>query len=239
MHFLKGVEKAGKRLVPKSWRKYFRASKYELLMQRLAPVDLIVHVGAHWAEDAAFYEANGAKTVLWIEADPDTYAKLTTVLDRHSGPAQHVAECALVSAEAGEDTSFHRFNGDGCSSSVYASTATYRERFPDSRETGEVLQMTSRTLPGILERHGIDVGAAQRPMLVVDVQGHELAVLKGLGDGLAAFALCKCEVSRVPMYEGGAMFADIDAHMKAQGFRLASHRYVQVPRHGDVLYIRD
>jgi len=79
MHFLKGIEKSVKHLVPVSWRKYFRASKYELLMQRLAPVDLIVHVGAHFAEDAAFYEACGAQTVLWIEADPDTYAKLTKV----------------------------------------------------------------------------------------------------------------------------------------------------------------
>jgi len=72
----------------------------------------------------------------------------------------------------------------------------------------------------------------------LDVQGHELPVLRGLGDGLKAFSQCKCEVSRVPMYEGGSMFEDIDAHMKKMGFRLASHRYVQVPRHGDVLYIR-
>lgn len=239
MHFLKGVEKAAKRLMPKSWRKYFRASKYEVLMQRLAPVDLIVHVGAHWAEDAAFYEACGAKTVLWIEADPDTYAELGKVLARRSGPTRHLTECALVSAVDGQSAAFHRFNGDGSSSSVHASTSTYRTRFPHSHETGEVLDLATRALPEILARHGIDVNAALRPMLVVDVQGHELSVLQGLGDGLEAFSLCKCEVSRVAMYAGGAMFTQIDAHMKAHGFRLASHRYVQVPRHGDVLFIRD
>ncbi|MFT7595564.1 MAG: FkbM family methyltransferase [Paracoccaceae bacterium] len=239
MHFLKGIEKSAKRLVPDSWRKYFRASKYELLMQRLAPVDLIVHVGAHWAEDAAFYEACGAQTVLWIEADPDTYTKLTQVLAARNSGTRHLTECALVSASDGTALSFHRFNGDGSSSSVYTATDTMRERFPHVGESGEVLEMTTRTLDEILSRHGVDVAAAQRSMLVVDVQGHEMAVLQGLGDGLAAFAMCKCEVSRVPMYEGGAMFGDIDAHMKAQGFRLASHRYVQVPRHGDVLYLRD
>jgi hypothetical protein len=41
------------------------------------------------------------------------------------------------------------------------------------------------------------------------------------------------------MYEGGAGFDQIDAHMRKSGFRLASHRPVQVPKHGDVLYIRD
>lgn len=106
MHFLKGVEKVAKRLVPVSWRKYFRASRYELLMQRMAPIDLIVHVGAHWAEDAAFYEASGAKTVLWIEADPDTYKTLKTVVAGRGGATRHLTENALVSARAGQDAAF-------------------------------------------------------------------------------------------------------------------------------------
>jgi len=239
VHFLKGVEKAAKRLVPRSWRKYLRASKYEVLMGRLSPVDLIVHVGAHWGEDAAFYEACGAQTVLWIEADPDTYARLQDVIGARTGPTRHLTENALVSAVADEAANFHRFNGDGSSSSVHVSTTTYRTRFPQSHETGETLDLITKTLPEIMARHEVDPRAANQAMLVVDVQGHELSVLQGLGDGLKDFALCKCEVSRVAMYAGGAMFGDIDAHMKAHGFRLASHRYVQVPRHGDVLYIRD
>ena len=239
MHVLKGLERRVKRLVPAGWRKYFRASKYELLMERLAPVDLIVHVGAHWAEDADRYEGYGARTVLWIEADPDTYARLTQVLAaRAPGGARHLAECALVSATEGQTLSFHRFNGDGSSSSVYGSTDTYRARFPDSRETGEVIEMRTQSLPQILARHGIDPAAVRRPMLVVDVQGHELSVLQGIGQGLAAFELVKCEVSRVPMYAGGALFPDIDAHFQAHGFRLVSHARARVPRHGDVLYRR-
>ena len=239
MHFLKGLEKSAKRLVPEGWRKYFRASKYEVLMGRLAPVDLIVHVGAHWAEDAGFYEQCGARTVLWIEADPDTHAELVKVLERRPKTTRHLAECALVSASAGEELQFHRFRGDGSSSSVHRATDTLKQRFPEAGESGEVLAMTTASLDEILARHDIDVASAARAMLVVDVQGHELPVLQGLGEGLRAFSLCKCEVSRVAIYEGGAKFTDIDAHMKAQGFRLASHRYVQVPRHGDVLYVRD
>lgn len=238
MRVFKGLERGVKRLVPQSWHKYFRASKYELMMERLAPVDLVVHVGAHWAEDAALYEGYGAKSVLWIEADPDTYAKLTQVLAAHQGPARHLAENALVSASDGEALSFHRFKGDGASSSIHRATQTLKDRFPDAGETGEVLELTTRSLPEILARHAIEPGAAARPMLVLDVQGHEYEVLKGLGAGLRAFELCKCEVSRVPIYEGGARFDEIDAHFRAQGYRLVSHRYAQVPRHGDVLYQR-
>lgn len=239
MHFLKGIEIAAKRLVPDRWRKYFRASKYQLLMERRAPIDLIVHVGAHWGEDAGFYEQCGAQTVLWIEADPATYARLTEVLAARSGSTRHLTECALVSASDGAALRFHRFSGSGASSSIHTANEIFRTRFPHVVESGEILEMTSRTLPEILARHGIEVASATHPMLVVDVQGHELSVLQGLGDGLKAFAQCKCEVSRVPLYEGGALFRDVHTHMRSMGFRLASHRYLQVPRHGDVLYIRD
>lgn len=238
MRFLKGVERVAKRLVPDGWRKHLRASRYEVLMMRLAPVDLIVHVGAHWGEDAAFYEACGARTVLWIEADPDTYTRLVRELSARSGDTRHLTECALVSATEGAAMSFHRFKGDGASSSVHRATDALTARFPEAGETGEVLDLVSRSLPEILNRHGIDVLGARKAMLVVDVQGHEFSVLCGLGDGLNAFALCKCEVSRKPIYEGGATFDQIDAHMRAHGFRLASHRYLQVPRHGDVLYMK-
>lgn len=231
------LERAVKTALPQSWRKHFRASKYELLMKRRAPIDLVVHIGAHWAEDAAFYEQCGAETILWVEADPETYRTLCDVIARRSGRTRHVTENALVSASDGEELTFNRFNADGASSSVYTATPEYRRRFPHSQETGEVLTLKTRSLPDILSRHRIDVTVARCPMLVVDVQGHELSVLKGLGRGLRDFAQCKCEVSRIPMYEGGASFEDIDAHMGSHGYRLASHRYIQVPRHGDVLYI--
>ena len=233
---LKRIERAIRRAIPKSWHKYGRANRTELILGKAAPVDLIVHVGAHYAEDAAVYEGLGAKTILWVEADPDTYAKLCDILAARPGPTRHIPHKALVSSDAGEQLSFNRFNQDGSSSSVYRSTEAYRDRFKSSRETGEVLEMTTATLDQILAAHDIRVGDYSKPMLVLDVQGHELAVLKGIGDLLNAFTFCKSEVSRVPMYEGGADFAEIDAHMKAHGFALVSHLYKLVPTHGDVLF---
>lgn len=238
MKFLKPLERGLKQVVPQSWRKYFRASKIELLMHRLAPIDLIVHVGAHLAQEASEYEGYGAKCVLWIEADPETHGALEKVLRSRTGETRHLSENALVSSSVGEPVSFHRFNEGGASSSVHRATETLKARFPNTGETGEVLTLTTRSLPEILARHDLDPRAARQPMLVVDVQGHELEVLKGLGDTLKDFSLCTCEVSRVPYYNGGASFDEIDAHMRSNGFRLVSHRAIQVPRHGDVLYQR-
>lgn len=231
-----GVERALKHKLPPGLRRYLRKSKYEWVTMRARPIPLVVHVGAHHAEDRDFYEEIGARTVLWIEADPATYAVLTDVLGAHRGPARHIAHLGLVSDRPGKEMAFHRFSGDGASSSVYHATQGFRDRFGHVEETGETVTLRSNTLPEIMAEHGIDPRAVDKQMLVVDVQGHELAVLNGLGEGLRDFAFCKCEVSRVPMFDGGADFTAIDAHMKSHGFALVSHRYGQVPRHGDVLY---
>jgi len=233
-----GFERAAKRLVAESWLRYLSASNLRLLLEGHAPIDLIVHVGAHFGQEAAFYEALGAETVLWIEADPEIFDTLTEAVSARPGPTRHLCENALVSAAGGAPLRFHRFNGNGGSSSVYAATEALRERFPHVQESGEVIELAPCPLPEILARHGIDTAAARRGLLVVDVQGHELEVLKGVGEVLKAFALCQCEVSRVPLYDGGALFPEVDALMRSKGFRLASHMPVQVPRHGDVLYVR-
>jgi len=79
MHFLKGVERTAKRLVPQGWRKYFRASKYQLLMERLAPVDLVLIEGykrdrhpkveAHRAEPGNPLIATGDDSVRAVASD--------------------------------------------------------------------------------------------------------------------------------------------------------------------------
>lgn len=232
---LEGIERAVKRKLPPGLRR-LRSSKFELIAMRARPIDLVVHVGAHHAEDRALYESFGARTVLWIEADPDAHTTLQEVLDAHRGPGRHIAHLGLVSSTPGARMEFHRFNGDGASSSVYRASERFRQRFSQVEETGEVVQLRSQTLPQILAGHGIDRGAAGKALLVVDVQGHELAVLRGLGESLRDFAFCKCEISRKPFYEGGARFSDVDAHFRDQGFALVSHPYRRVPLHGDVLY---
>ena len=62
MDVLKLVEKGAKKLVPKYMRKFFRASRYELKMQQLSPVDLIIHVGAHWADSVEKHHVAGAES---------------------------------------------------------------------------------------------------------------------------------------------------------------------------------
>ena len=237
MRFAKGLETWIKNRLPNSLRDRFNNNKYRYIIRKEKPLDLIVHVGAHYAEDRFFYEELEAKDVLWIEADPNTYKVLQATLDSHpENITRHKIECALVSSVNDNVYEFQRFNGDGASSSIYNAGTIHKERFSEVRETGDVIKLKSKTLHSIMNSHGIDFNQKNKSMLVVDVQGHELSVLEGTGDLISQFDFLKCEVSKVEMYKGGTKFKDLDNFLKNNQFKLSSHPYWRVPDHGDVLY---
>lgn len=238
MGLLKKMERGIKSAIPSRYRKYFRSSKFQLIMERNQPIDLIVHVGAHYGEDAALYEGLGARTVLWVEADPDTHEVLRSEVSKRQGACRHIPHLGLVSENSGETFEFYRFAGDGASNSVSKSTDLWKERFQQSGETGETLELVSQTLSEILEHYDIKLEKFGTSMLVVDVQGHELAVLKGSEGRIGEFDFLKVEVSRAAFYESGVLFPELDSHICGKGYRLVSHRYARVPKHGDVLYQR-
>lgn len=57
-------------------------------------------------------------------------------------------------------------------------------------------------------------------LLKLDLQGYELAALRGADGLLPRTKLVLCEVEFVPLYEGQPLFGDIAAHLRERGFRL-------------------
>ncbi len=66
------------------------------------------------------------------------------------------------------------------------------------------------------------VGPRERPLLKIDVQGFEQAVLEGATGCLDRIAGVQVEVSLVPLYEGEASFEEITAFLRPYGLMLAS-----------------
>ncbi|MEB3350071.1 MAG: FkbM family methyltransferase [Cyanobacteriota bacterium] len=65
---------------------------------------------------------------------------------------------------------------------------------------------------------------AERPdagpnLLKLDLQGHELAAMRGAGDGLARFGVIICELSVIPI-GGVPAFAEVNRFFEEQGYRL-------------------
>jgi hypothetical protein len=74
-------------------------------------------------------------------------------------------------------------------------------------------------------------------ILMMDVQGAELQVLKSLGSLLNNVLRLRTEISLKPFYVGGVLFDELHPFIVNAGFKL-QHNIHDVPEHGDVLYVR-
>jgi FkbM family methyltransferase len=190
-----------------------------------------VHVGAHLAEERDVYEALGFSDVLWIEASAEIYQDLVRSLARPTGAkTRHVAVNALASATPGEQLKLRHFSNEGSSNSIFAASPLFREHWPTIKETGVAETVTSDTADRIAAAHGF----ASADLLLVDVQGAELLVLKGATSLLKSAKAVIVEVSLQPYYEGGVLQPELREFLRGRGFM----EIRRPPDHGDQLYIR-
>jgi FkbM family methyltransferase len=193
----------------------------------------IVHVGAHTGQEAASYQAWGARRVVWIEAAPDIFPRLQAHLAQMrarppslfarltgAAPTEHIAIHALVAAEDGAEHQLNVYDNDGASNSIFRIARDGSGRYDSLRETGEVHRITARTLDSILAEAGIP--AHEVEILVVDIQGAELLCLQGATRLLGHVRWIEAEVSRRPVYAGGVLLHELEAWLATRGFRRRS-----------------
>lgn len=204
--------------------------RYLLMRGRTLRNKTVVHVGAHYGQEAARYQDWGASTVVWFEAAPEIFAKLQSHLEtmksrpqslfcRLTGqkPTRHIAVQALVGGEDGGSTQFHLFDNDGASNSMFKMARGERDRFAQVRETGEVLELPMRTLDAALNDAGVPPETID--VLVLDVQGAELMCLQGAAQTLQAIKYLESEVSIEPVYEGGVLLSELEPWLARHGFK--------------------
>lgn len=221
-----------------TWFKSYEA-KSEALLHRVNNADLVVHVGAHLGQEADAYETLGARCVVWCEADPTLFRRLKTRLTMRRllirSSCRHKAILAAVSNGETPFVQLHRFSNDGASNSIHAPTDVMKSRWPSLVENEKMVSVGTLTLNEVLHKTGASPENFRRPLLVLDVQGHELEVLKGLSpDLLQHFNSVIVEVSTEPLFDGGASY---DALCTILG----DHQFVCVSErpdyHGDVLFV--
>lgn len=188
---------------PDPWRK---------LIQWLE-VDLVVDVGAGIGQyGTALRKMGYTGRIVSFEPLPSARAKVEA--RAAEDPAWSVLPYAL--GESDGSTILHVAGNSG-SSSILDMLDRHREAAPVSAYVGEE-RVPVRRLDGVLDQV---LGSASRPFLKLDVQGYELAVLRGAGDRLSTFPAVQLELSTVPLYAGAPLRGEVEAFLAAAGYVLA------------------
>ena len=201
----------------------------DLFRSHSLPVRGVVHVGAHEGQELPVYRALGFPWILLVEANPEVFARLRSAVP----PAADVelACCALCEREGTVELRVTSFD----QSSSILRLKRHLDVYPGIVETG-VVEVPARTLDGLLGELGRAASACN--LLVLDVQGAELLVLRGATATLSACDAVVAEVSFEELYEGCALAADLDAFLGERGFERVATSCYHHPSWGDAFYLR-
>ncbi len=193
----------------------------------------ILHVGANSGQEAETYHSNGVKKVVWIEALPDVYEKLLWNISKY--PNQ-IGVKACVSDKDNETVTFHESNNEGQSSS-FLELGTHKTAHPEVHYIKEHVMTTTR-LDTLLDNSEIIDFGEGLDMLVADVQGSELLVLKGLGDRIKQFNKVYLEVNTDYVYKGCALLPELDKYLKSYGFEKREEKIFKQWKWGDCVWTK-
>ena len=193
------------------------------------PITGLIHVGANRGSEYRTYCARTHGPLLYVEAIPEMAEFVRQRLDPQR---PHFMRQAVVSDVAGETVSFHVASNNGGSSSMLA-PGRHADLYPYITFDKRLELVTERLDDIVTERSE----QASYNVLVLDVQGAELKVLKGAPELLARVDAVFAEVSSEPLYEGGCTFLEVTNLLAEAGlvFRAAE---MNAEGWGDAFYSR-
>lgn len=167
----------------------------------------VLHIGAHEGQEAFIYDRL-RKCVIWVEAIPYIYEKLTETIK--SFPNQ-IALNALLDSKCQSARDFFITSNGGESSSIYPLAVN---NYWKDLKNSEICRLPSKRLDCLLS----DLDIQEFDYWIVDVQGAEIEVLKGAGNLLRFCRYLQIEISQEKFYEGGAEFQDLKLFLLSVSF---------------------
>jgi FkbM family methyltransferase len=189
--------------------------------------NLVVHCGGHTGQEFELYEKSGFSEVLWIEAIPELADFLRSKF--HQNSAHRVINTALWS-KSDEILDFHISSNAKASSSILT-MKNHRNSFPEVH-VSDVIKIRTKTLDEIVAAN------LYVSLLLLDLQGVELDVLKGAKETLKRTEFIYTEVSLTELYAKQALFSDILVFLNKQGFFLQSYEVIEKSGHGNAFFTK-
>ena len=179
-------------------------------MSYLSELKGVIHIGANGGGERQKYARRGLP-VVWVEANPSVFRLLQENI--RDVPDQIALNYLLTDADD-QPTTFHVASNQGASSSIFE-FAGHKALWPKI-DMVERIELASATFATMAERERLDLDRYDG--LIIDTQGAELLVLKGMGEHLRRFKLVVAEASDFEVYAGAATHEQLCAFMAAAGF---------------------
>jgi len=167
----------------------------------------ILHIGANWGQETSEYIESFKDTlqsITYIECIPSMFLRLQEHTSKYKDKVSIRNIEALVSDSIGTQVTFHIASNEGGSSSIYPPNP--EEWMWKNVTFDNELQLTTTTCDALVEK-----GILQKEYdtLILDTQGSELNVLKGMGLLLPHVEQVITECSRRPFYKGGVLLPEL------------------------------
>lgn len=178
----------------------------------------VVHVGGFDGHESYYYHSWGAKST-WFEPLPEKFKELQ---------AKDLTAYNYALGSKSEKVKFHV--ASNLQSSSILEPTIHLEKYPNI-VFNSTIEVEVRTLDSF--------NITDCDMLVLDVQGYELEVLKGAQETLKNVKIIFCEVSIIELYKNCPLLEDIQKFLS--GFKLINIDWVngQEKGWGDALFIKN
>jgi FkbM family methyltransferase len=175
-------------------------------------VDLLIDGGANAGQYAAEVRRTGFRgRILSFEPLSDPFVTLSA-----QARADSAWDCRREALSDCAGEALINVSANSWSSSLLPITPTSVAAAPDSAYIGEEAITTVR-LDDVLSQ----AAPYARTLLKLDVQGSELAALRGAEETLARVVAVEVELSLCPLYAGGPAWREVADHLEAHDLRLA------------------
>jgi FkbM family methyltransferase len=215
------------------------SSRFSYFEENNIQLNGVIHVGAHRGEEINEYGDLGAKTVIWVEANPEVFDEMCIMLTNAEANIDSHAFQYAASTEDHGTAEFNRYYGPdaghlvgnkGCSSLLKAE-GRFEEWYKDTIEVETI------TIDTLLEEEGFNVEDFQ--LLNMDVQGAELMVLRGSEKVLDNVKWVTTEATwEDPDYIDNVMYDELKSFLESKGF-VETQIVPHAENWGDVLFVKE
>ena len=187
----------------------------------------VIHVGAHYAEEAEEY-ASLKVPVVWFEGHPTYAAEMMQRLKKYDN---QIGVPILLSNKDDETVDFWITADEYASSMLKPS---YHQIQNPHAKIVDRIWLKARRFDAVWPIMDLDI--LNYNLLVLDVQGAEARVWEGMSDLTSGFKAIVSEYSTVEFYEGVPKLSDLD--LMYDGFERIDPKPGTEHIHADALYVR-